>query len=167
MHDRALGEFGGREQAGDYPGARADDPGRFAQRPPRVAGELERVDADHDVERGVTERQGLHVTFAQFGLREPVAGYAEQPGADVKAAGRRAALGGQDEGEPGAAAHVEHARARADARGVEHRLEQRLVVRLGQVGPGARVGTPQPALDLAAGLMPFIAARPGGRACRR
>ena len=35
--------------------------------------------------------------------------------------------------------------------GVEHRLEQRAVVRLGQVGPRPGVGAPQAALDLGRG----------------
>ena len=156
VHDRALGALGRREQAGHHTAAGPSDAGRFAQRPPRVAGELERVDADHRVERGVVERQRLHVAVAQVGAGEPVAGYAQQAWADVQAVWRRAALGGQDEREAGAAAHVEHASARADAGGVEHRLEQRLVVRLGQVRPGTRVGAPQAALNLGRG-----ADRPG------
>ena len=67
VHDRALGALGRREQAGHHAAAGPSDAGRFAQRPPRVAGELERVDADHRVERGVAIRQGLHVAFAQVG----------------------------------------------------------------------------------------------------
>ena len=183
MRDRALGPFGRREQAGHHAPAGPGDAGRLAQRPPRVAGELERVDAGHRVEGGVAERQRLHVGFAQVGVREPVAGDAEQAGADVDAAGYRAALGGQDEGEPGAAAHVEDGRARADGGGVEDGLEQRAVVRLGQLRPGPGVGAPQAALDLGRGAdhapstgwgRPRRRSRPaasrsaaGGRACRR
>jgi hypothetical protein len=59
MHDRALRALRRREQAGDHAAAGTSDPGRLAQRPPRVAGELERVDADHRVKAGVAERQKL------------------------------------------------------------------------------------------------------------
>ena len=151
VHDRALGSLGRREQAGDYAPARPGDAGRLAQRPPRVAGELERVDADHRVEHGVTERQGLHVAVAQVGPGQPLAGDTQQARADVQAAGHRTAPGGQLEREPRAAPHIEQAGTRAGVRRVEHRLEQRLVVRLGQVRPGPRVGAPQPALDLRGG----------------
>ena len=76
VHDGALGALGRREQAGDHAALRAEDTGRFAQRPARVAGELERVDADHGVEGGGVEgggveRQGLHVAFAQVGIGQP------------------------------------------------------------------------------------------------
>src|SRR6185312_6775444 len=79
------------------------------------------------------------------------AGDVEQAGADVDAAGYCAALRGQDERQPGAAAHVEDGRARADRGGLEDGLEQRPVVRLGQVRPGPGVGAPQTALDLGRG----------------
>ena len=81
-------------------------------------------------------------------MREPVAGDAEQARADVYAAGYGTALLGQDEGKPRAAAHVEDGRSRADDGGVEDGLEQRPVVRLGQLRPGPWVGAPQAALDL-------------------
>jgi hypothetical protein len=120
---RALGPFRRGEQAGHQPAAGAQDPGRLGQRPARVPGELERVDAGHRVEGGVAERQRLHVAVAEVGLGQPgivqaLAGDAEQAGADVEAAGDRAAPGGQDEGEAGSAADVEQATARADSRGV-------------------------------------------------
>jgi hypothetical protein len=54
---RALGPFRRGEQAGHQAAAGPQDPGRLAQRPVRVAGELERVDAGHRVEGGVAERQ--------------------------------------------------------------------------------------------------------------
>ncbi len=66
----------------------------------------------------------------------------------------RAALARQHERQAAAAADVEHARAVAHLRGVEHRLEQRPVVRLGEVGPRLRIGAPQPALDGGGGVMP-------------
>ena len=149
--ERALGPFRRREQAGHHAAAGAQDAGRLGQRPARVAGELEGVDAGHRVEGGVGERQRLHVAVAQVGVREPLAGDAEQAGADVDAARDRAALGGQDEGEPGAAADVEEAGAGADGGGVEDRFEQGLVVGFGQLGPGLGVGAPQAALDLGGG----------------
>ena len=58
---------------------------------------------------------------------------------------------GQDEGQPGAAADVEQASAWPDTRRVEDGLEQRPVVRLGQLRPGPGVGAPQAALDLGGG----------------
>ena len=76
VYHRALRALGRREQAGDHTAVRANDTGGFAQRPPWVAGELERVDANHRVERGVVERQGLHIAFPQVGTWEPLAGYA-------------------------------------------------------------------------------------------
>jgi hypothetical protein len=167
VHHRALGALGRREQAGHHAAAGPSDAGRFAQRPPRVAGELERVDADHRIEGGVAMRQGLHVAFAQVGRREPLAGYAQQAWADVQTAGRRAALGGQHQREPGSAAHVEHASTRADACGVEHGLEQRAVVRLGQVRPRTRVGAPQPALGLGGGADRGRTVRERGEHSRR
>jgi hypothetical protein len=54
---------------------------------------------------------------------------------------------GQDQGEAGPAAHVEEAGAIAYPRSVQDGLEQRAVVRLGEVGPGPGVGAPQAALD--------------------
>jgi hypothetical protein len=87
VRDRALGAFGRREQAGHHAPAGPGDAGRLAQRPARVAGELERVDAGHRVEGGVAERQRLHVGFPQVRVREPVARDAEQAGADIHAAG--------------------------------------------------------------------------------
>ena len=51
------------------------------------------------------------------------------------------------------------------ARGVEHRLEQRLVVGFGQVRPGPRVGAPQAALDLRGGGDPHPR-RAVSRPCR-
>ena len=84
-------------------------------------------------------------------MREPVTGDAEQAGADVHAAGYGTALLGQDEGEPGAAAHVEYGRSRAGRGGVEDGLEQRAVVRLGQLRPRPGVGAPQAPLDLGRG----------------
>ena len=149
--DRALGPFGRREQAGHDAAAGPGDAGRLVQRPARVAGELERVDTGHRVEGGVAERQRLHVGLAQVRVREPVAGDGEQARADVDAAGYRAALCGQYEGQPGAAAHVEDGRSRTDGGGVEDGLEQRPVVRLGQVRPGPGVGAPQATLDLGRG----------------
>jgi len=92
VRDRALGPFGRREQAGHHVAAGPGDAGRLAQRPARVAGELERVDAGHRVEGGVAERQRLHVGHAQVRAREPVAGDAEKAGADVHAAGYGAPL---------------------------------------------------------------------------
>jgi hypothetical protein len=148
---RALGPFRRGEQAGDEPAAGAQDPGRLGQRPARVAGELEGVDAGHRVEGGVAERERLHVAFPQIGVRKALADDAEQAGADVEAGRDGAAPGGQHEGEAGAAADVEQAGAGADVPGVEDRLEQRLVVGLGQVGPGPGVGAPQAALDLGGG----------------
>jgi len=94
VHDRALGSLGRREQTGHDAPAGPGDAGRLAQRPPRVAGELERVDADHRVERGVAERQGLHVAVAQVGIGQPLAGDTQQARADVQSAGHRAAQGG-------------------------------------------------------------------------
>src|SRR6202041_1882361 len=64
----------------------------------------------------------------------------------------------------GAAAHVEQAGIRADARGVEDRLEQRLVVRFGQVRPGLRIGAPQAALDLRGRAEPGHSASQGDEA---
>jgi hypothetical protein len=151
VRDRALGPFGRREQAGHHTATWPGDAGRLAQGPPRVARELEGVDAGHRVEGGVAERQRLHVGFAQVGAREPVTGDGEQAGADVDAAGYRAAFCGQREGQPGAAAHVEDGRSRTDGGSVEDGFEQRAVVRLGQFGPGQGVGAPQAALDLGRG----------------
>jgi hypothetical protein len=51
MRGGALGALGRREQAGDHPSARTSGP----QRQPRVARELERVDADDRVERHVLD----------------------------------------------------------------------------------------------------------------
>jgi hypothetical protein len=45
--------------------------------------------------------QELHVALAQVGVREALAGDAEQAGADVQAGRDRAALVSQLEGEPG------------------------------------------------------------------
>jgi hypothetical protein len=87
VRHRALGTFGRREQAGHHPAAGPGHAGRLAQRPARVAGELERVDAGHRVEGGGAERQRLHVGYAQVRVRQPVAGDAEQAGADVQAGG--------------------------------------------------------------------------------
>jgi hypothetical protein len=151
VRDRALGAFGRGEQAGYHPAARPGHPGRLAQRPPRVAGKLKRVDAGHRVEGGVAEGQRLHVGFAQVGVWEPAAGDAQQTRADVQAGDYGSALPGQNEGETGSAAHVEDAGARADAGGVEDGLEQRGVVRLGQVCPSLGVGAPQAALDFGGG----------------
>ncbi len=153
---RALGPLRLGEQAGHHAAAGAQDPGRRGQGPARVAGELEGVDAGHGVEGGVSEREGFHVAVAQVGLRqactaEPAAGDGEQAGADVEAGRDRAALGGEDEGEAGAAADVEQAGAGADVSGVEDRLEQGLVAGFGQVGPGLGVGAPQAALNLGGG----------------
>ena len=151
VHDGALGAFGRGEQASHHASARTGDAGRLVQRFLRVACELERVDAGHRVERAVTERQVFHVALAQVSVRQPVVGDLEEAWADVQAAGDGAEIFGQHEGETGAAAHVEQAGARADARGVQDRLEQRLVVRLGQLRPGPRVGAPQAALDVRGG----------------
>ena len=161
VHDRALGTFGCREQAGHDAAVRTGDAGRLAQRPQGVTSELERVDAEHRVERGVVERQALHVAFAQVGAWQPVAGDTEQARADIQAAGHRAALGGQDQRESRAAADIQHAGAVAHACGVEDRLEERLVVGLGQVRPRARVGAPQAALDLRGGAEPGRRGRGG------
>ena len=147
VRDRALGPLGRGEQAGHHAPARPGDAGRLAQRFFRIAGELERVDPGHRVERGVAERQRLHVALAQVGAWEPVPGDLEQARADVHSGRDRTALLGQDQGEPGAAAHVEQPGAPAYLCRVEHRLEQRPVVRFGQVRPGLRVGAPQAALD--------------------
>ncbi|HJZ25009.1 MAG TPA: hypothetical protein VJ370_01925, partial [Streptosporangiaceae bacterium] len=151
VHDGALGAFGRGEQASHHAPARSGDAGCLAQRVLRVARELERVDAGNRVERGVAEREVFHVALAQVGVGEPVAGDLEQAGADVQACGDRAEIFGQHEGETGAAANIEQAGARAYLCRVEDRLEQRLVVRLGQVRPRARVGAPQAALDLGGG----------------
>jgi hypothetical protein len=151
VRDRALGEFGRGEQAGDDAAARTQDAGRLGQGLARVPSELERVDPGHSVERGVAERQRRHVTLAQVGAGQPLTGDAQQARADVKAGRARAALGGQHQGEAGSAAYVEQPGTGADARGVQHGLEQRAVVCLGQVGPGPRIGTPQPALHLGGG----------------
>jgi hypothetical protein len=62
----------------------------------------------------------------------------EEAGAAVQAGGDGASLFRQHQGKAGAAAHVEHAGTRADAGGVQDRLEQRPVVRLGQVRPGCQ-----------------------------
>ena len=157
VHDGALGAFGRGEQAGHHAAAGTGDAGRLAQRFLRVAGELERVDAGHRVERGVAERQVFHVAFAQVSVGQPAAGDVEEAGADVQAGGDGAEIFGQHEGEAGAAAHVEQARTRAGSRGVQDRLEQRPVVRLGQVRPGLRVGAPQAALDLCGGAEVLVA----------
>ena len=100
VRDRALGPFGRREQAGHHTATWPGDAGRLAQDPPRVARELEGVDAGHRVEGGVAERQRLHVGFAQVRARDPVTGDGEQAEVDVDAAGYRAAFCGQREGEP-------------------------------------------------------------------
>jgi len=151
VHDGALGAFGRGEQAGHHAAARTGDAGRLAQRLLGVAGELERVDAGHRVERGVWVGQRFQVAFTQVSVGQPVAGDAEEAGADVQAGGDGASLFRQHQGKAGAAAHVEQAGTRADAGGVQDRLEQRPVVRLGQVRPGLRVGAPQAALDLRGG----------------
>jgi hypothetical protein len=151
VRDRALRPFWCGEQAGHHAAAGAQDPGRLGQRPARVPGELEGVDAGHGVEGGVGERKGLHVAVAHVGVRQALAGDGEQAGADVQAGRDGAAAGGEDEGEAGAAADVEQAGAGADVGGVEDRLEQRLVVGFGQVGPRSGVGAPQAALDLGGG----------------
>jgi hypothetical protein len=145
---RALRPFRLGEQAGHHAATGAQDPGRLGQGPARVAGELEGVDAGHGVKRGVGEREGLHVAVAQVCFGDALAGDGQEAGADVEAGRDGAALGGQDEGEAGAAADVEQAGAGADAGGVEDRLEQGLIVGFGQVGPGLGVGAPQAALDL-------------------
>jgi hypothetical protein len=113
---RALGPFRRGEQAGYEPAAGTQDPGRLGQGPARVPGELEGVHAGHRVEGGIAERQRLHVAVAQVGLREALAGDAEQAGADVEAGRDGAASGGQGESEAGAAADVEQAGARAGFR---------------------------------------------------
>jgi hypothetical protein len=152
----ALGPFWRGEQAGHQAAAGAQDPGRLAQCPARIAGELERVDAGHGVEGAVGERQRFHVAVAQVGpvlasAAEALAGDAEQAGADVEAGRDGAASGGHDEGEAGAAADIEQAGAAGDVGGVEDRLEQGAVMGFGQVGPGPGVGAPQAALDLGGG----------------
>jgi hypothetical protein len=149
--ERALRPFRLGEQAGHQPAAGAQDPGRRGQRPARITGELEGVDAGHGVERGLGEREGFHVAVAEVGFRQTLAGDGEQAGADVQARRDGAALGGEDEGEAGAAADIEQAGAGADAGGVEDGLEQGPVVGLGQVGPRLGVGAPQAALDLGGG----------------
>jgi hypothetical protein len=173
---RALGPFRRGEQAGYEPAAGTQDPGRRGQGPARVPGELEGVHAGHRVEGGVAERQRLHVPLAQVGLREPLAGDAEQAGADVEAGRDGTASGGQGDGEAGAAADVEQAGAAGHLGSVEDRLEQGAVMGFGQVGPGPGIGAPQAALDLGGGAEPAHAvvtrgcpraARPGGRTGRR
>jgi hypothetical protein len=148
VRHRALGPFRLGEQAGHHAAAGAQDPGRLGQRPARVPGELEGVDAGHGVEGGVGEREGFHVAVVQVGVGEALAGDGEQTGADVEASRDGAAAGGEDEGEAGTAADVEQAGAGAHVGRVEDRLEQGLVVGFGQVGPRLGVGAPQAALDL-------------------
>jgi hypothetical protein len=82
----------------------------------------------------------------------------------VTAARRAASTSASPDPQP----NVEHASARANGRGIEHRLEQRLIVRLGQIRPRSRVGAPQSALDRGGGAdrRPAAAALRSARAAR-
>ena len=105
------------EQARDDAAAGPQTRAASRQRAPRVAGELERVDAEHGVERGVSERQRLHVALRAG--RRPGAGRARRragPGLMSMPLARGAAGRGQHERQAGAAADVEQPRAGAHLR---------------------------------------------------
>jgi hypothetical protein len=87
VHDSALGALERGEQARHHAAAGTGNAVCLAQRPPRVTGELERVDAGHRVEGGVAERQELYITLLQVDVGKPVPGDLEKAGADVQAAG--------------------------------------------------------------------------------
>ena len=65
VHHRPLRSLWLREQTGHDAAAGAYDAGRFTQRPPRVASELERVDPEHRVECGVAARSMAGVPGVQ------------------------------------------------------------------------------------------------------
>ena len=123
------GEPGGGEPGGGEPGG--GEPGGVGAR--------------------VAEGQVLQVGQAQVGARFGRGGQREHPGNDIDAADAGATLVGQAQHQPGAAADVEQPAAMETThrvcRSVEHRLEQRPVVRLGITRPGLRIAAPQPLLD--------------------
>ena len=95
------------------PGAHRDrhaglgHPRGLAQRPGRVARELERVEAGDEREGVVVEGQLLHVAGAEVAVGHALAGHLEQRLGGVEPGHPRAALARQLGGQAGAAAHVE------------------------------------------------------------
>ena len=148
VEDGGLRALGSGEQARRDHAAHAAHPGGLAQRGDGIARELERVDAQDDVEDPIGKRQLLHLRLVQIGGGQPLARDREETRCDVDTAHQRAALLGEDEGQPGAAPDVEQPCTRADAGGLEKRLEERPVVALGEVCPGPGVGAPEAALHL-------------------
>jgi hypothetical protein len=112
----------------------------------RGRGELEGVEADHDVERAMVERQLLHLTDDQLRCGQALPGDLDEPGRDVQPRNRRAPLLGKLEKQAGPASDVKQPRARSEPEFGQDGLIQsdrlRLLRREGG-GPFA----PQPALD--------------------
>ena len=127
--------------------ARPRHPPRLAQRGGHVAGEDERVEARHQVERVVRPGQPRHVADAQVRTGHAAAGDRDE------------GLGGVEPRRPGppvrrhaqvharAAAHVEHRVARRDPDPVEGGRELRGLALL-LLGPGRRARAPQAAARL-------------------
>ena len=97
---------------------RGHPPG-LAQRGDRVRGVLEGVEAGDRVERGVGERQRLQLALDDVGAGDATAHEGQEPGRGVEPGHLGAAVGGQPQREPRAAADIEEARAGGDAERVE------------------------------------------------
>ena len=165
VHHRALGALGRREQAGHHATVRPNDAGELRLAP--AAGR--RRTGTGWTPTTASNAASPNGRPSMSPSRRSAAGSRSRarptrPGLMSRPLGVAPRRGGQDEREPGSAAHVEQARALSDACGVEHRLEQ--VVRLGQVRPRAQVGPPQAALDLGRGADRRARHRPARVVCR-